>query len=98
MSMYYSDPKRKNDKHALPDVEVFYADDLECENCEGAGIVDYGAGERECEDCGGRGTREAGWYYWYCFPGCLPEGDAIGPFASEREAAREMREDAGLGE
>lgn len=31
----------------------------------------------------------AGFYYWTCFPGCLPEGDAIGPFKTEDEAARD---------
>jgi hypothetical protein len=29
---------------------------------------------------------EAGWYWWPCFPGCMPESDAIGPFATEAEA------------
>lgn len=29
----------------------------------------------------------AGFYYWTCFPGCLPEGDAIGPFKTEGDAA-----------
>lgn len=28
----------------------------------------------------------AGFYYWFCFPGCLPEGDAIGPFETETRA------------
>jgi hypothetical protein len=28
MSQHYSDPGRANDPHALPDIEVFYADDL----------------------------------------------------------------------
>lgn len=28
----------------------------------------------------------AGYYYWCCFPGCLPEGDAIGPFKTYNEA------------
>jgi hypothetical protein len=23
-----------------------------------------------------------GWFYWYCFPGCLPDSEAIGPFAT----------------
>ena len=34
---------------------------------------------------------EPGWYWWPCFPGCLPDGDAVGPFQTEREAV----EDAG---
>ena len=27
-----------------------------------------------------------GWYWWPCSPGCLPDGDPIGPFASSRQA------------
>ena len=27
-----------------------------------------------------------GWYWWACFPGCLPDGDAIGPFATPKDA------------
>ena len=30
---------------------------------------------------------QAGWYWWCCFTGCMPEGDAIGPFKTEIEAA-----------
>jgi hypothetical protein len=28
----------------------------------------------------------AGWYWWACLPGCLPDGDATGPFKSAAEA------------
>jgi hypothetical protein len=35
----------------------------------------------------------AGWYWWTCSPGCLPESDASGPFVTETEAI----EDAGGG-
>ena len=27
-----------------------------------------------------------GWYWWACFPGCLPDSDAHGPFQTEQEA------------
>lgn len=27
-----------------------------------------------------------GWYWWPCFPGCLPDGDPVGPFDTERDA------------
>lgn len=27
-----------------------------------------------------------GWYWWACFPGCLPDGEPNGPFDT-REAA-----------
>lgn len=29
---------------------------------------------------------EPGWYWWPCFPGCLPDGEPSGPFATEAEA------------
>ena len=29
---------------------------------------------------------DTGCYWWSCFPGCLPDGDAVGPFQSEAEA------------
>lgn len=28
----------------------------------------------------------AGWYWWSCCPGCLPDGDPIGPFNSPTAA------------
>ncbi len=28
----------------------------------------------------------AGWYYWFCQPGCLPDSDPIGPFVTEADA------------
>ena len=31
-------------------------------------------------------TVEPGRYWWPCFPGCLPDGDPVGPFQTEREA------------
>jgi len=30
-----------------------------------------------------------GWYYTPCYPGCLPDGDFTGPFATSRAAYRE---------
>lgn len=38
--------------------------------------------------------RLAGWYWWACSPGCLPDSEASGPFETELEAI----EDAGGGE
>ena len=31
-------------------------------------------------------TVEPGLYWWPCFPGCLPYGDAVGPFQTDRDA------------
>jgi len=36
----------------------------------------------------------AGWYWWSCSPGCLPDSEASGPFETEIEAV----EDSGGGE
>ena len=30
--------------------------------------------------------KASGWYWQSCFPGCLPDSDAIGPFQTEAEA------------
>ena len=32
-----------------------------------------------------------GWYWWACFPGCLPDGDKCGPFKTEQEAFDDAR-------
>lgn len=32
-----------------------------------------------------------GWYWWPCFPGCLPDSDPVGPFATEAEAIADAR-------
>ena len=37
---------------------------------------------------------EEGWYYWPCFPGCLPDGDPSGPFSCEAEAKAMAESDA----
>jgi hypothetical protein len=33
-----------------------------------------------------------GWYWWACFPGCMPDGEVMGPFDTEQEAM----DDAGV--
>ena len=71
MTQQYFDPERADDPHALPDCEVFYADDLTDDDGEPLG---------------------AGWYWWACFPGCLPDGDPCGPFATEAEALEDARD------
>jgi hypothetical protein len=74
----YSDPKRENDPHALPDVEVFQGSDYPIE-----------PGDE------GEPLEPEKWYYWYCFPGCLPDSDPFGPFDSEEEALADAQENAG---
>lgn len=79
MSQQYSDPTRADDPYALPDVEVFYHD-----------------GTSEPGDCWTDGDGEpfpAGWYWWSCFPGCLPDGDPIGPYDTEQAALEDAQDD-----
>jgi hypothetical protein len=97
----YSDPTRESDPHALPNIEVFwltardlldmgwYEDEVhearKLHRFRVAGmhgrvseaVVDY-----VIETCG----IEGGWFWQACFPGCLPDGDPMGPFASEADA------------
>ncbi len=35
---------------------------------------------------------QAGWYWHACFPGCMPDGEASGPFASSRLALQDADE------
>jgi hypothetical protein len=98
MSQAYSDPKRESDPHALPDLEVWQADIMRCPVCEDEypDTGDREVGHRATGDscCNGKTyvRAESGWWYWYCFPGCLPDSDPIGPFASEDEALTDARE------
>lgn len=76
MTRIYSDPSRAEDKWALPDVEVFYAE----------------AGEFELDPLAVEPvSNEAGWYYWFCIPGCLPDSVPYGPFLSEADAIKSCR-------
>ena len=89
MSRQYSDPTRESDLCALPDVEVFYVEAHEFDPGWSGGDTWLAELWRE-NDNSSDGL--PGWYYWACFPGCLPDSDPIGPFASEDAAIEDMRE------
>jgi hypothetical protein len=72
----YSNPRRADDPHALPDVEYFY---------------ESPKGRTDSEHAHDR--LEAGWYWWPCFPGCLPDGDPVGPFATEAECVADFTDE-----
>ena len=78
MTQFYFDPKRETATYALPDAEVFYR--TKRDN-KADGWVD--------ED---GDVLPAGWYYWTCLPGCLPDSDAMGPYATEAEAIEAARD------
>ena len=95
----YSDPKRESDPH-LPDVEVFYRDGSEIFKCERYGHCSqcgkqanadgYGSDDRLCYDCAIE-MYPKGYYWWSCFPGCLPDSDPVGPFATREDALQDAQ-------
>jgi len=78
----YSNPERENDPHALPDIEVFYDD---------ADIPEFGTEPRNFNSDGT--PVEPGWYWWPCFPGCLPDGEPSGPFPTKEAALADAQSD-----
>ena len=78
MTQAYSDPARASDPHALPDIQVFFISERDIGRdrlaSRAAGIQPYW--ERFA----------TGWYWWACFPGCLPDSEPVGPFNTEAEA------------
>lgn len=88
----YSDPARESDPHALPDVEVFHiAENERASICDGEGEwhTQQPGTRKPCEQC-----PPAGWYYWFCFPGCMPSSDIEGPFDSEADALEDAQDGA----
>lgn len=81
----YSDPKRENESTALPDIEVFHISPADApEFARNLMQEDYWPGD-DYEDY-------VGWYWWSCFPGCLPDGDPFGPFVTSDEALSDAQE------
>lgn len=80
--------------------EIFHWDRFDCQD---AGLIEMSAGSEtkwvkfengigSCAvavDCD-PATFE-GWYWQACFPGCLPDGDPMGPFNSEADAMNDAR-------
>jgi len=87
VSQHYSNPERDNDPHALPNVEVFYVHPAETRKSYHNDRLFVGEGEFA-------GVTEPGWYWWSCFPGCLPDSDPVGPFATEAEALADAQDGA----
>ena len=52
--------------------------------------VEEDDGITDCED----NQLDPGWYYCFCQPGCMPDSDYVGPFASEKEAISAGCEDS----
>jgi hypothetical protein len=102
MPQHYSDPAREQDPHALPDVETWQSRvwRIECE-CGDYEVPETDDTDPSCPSCGrtsepGRPvtlerTPRMGWFYWFCFPGCLPDDEPVGPFETEEDALADAR-------
>lgn len=82
MGQHYSVKSRETEVHALPDIETFYVNVAGDSGIRLPDLMTDGEGE----------PLEPGWYWWSCFPGCLPDSDPMGPFDSEEEALADARE------
>ena len=81
MSQIYTDETREDEPNTLPNAEVFYVSQME---------VNYNL--QNIDHADEYTITEAGWYWWSCFPGCLPDSDSIGPFETEQEAINDARD------
>ena len=86
MAMYHLDEQRYDDPYALPDLEVFYVSAITC----AYNLLNLDHADEYT-------VTEPGWYYWFCFPGCMPDSTAFGPFDTEEEAVTDARNTHGEG-
>jgi hypothetical protein len=106
MSQFYSNPAREDDKYALPDCEVFQLTAREVAEMDEDNIFEFmRRRESRLASMNSRDREamfdamidelgiESGWFYWYCFPGCLPESSPFGPYKTRQEAIDAARED-----
>jgi hypothetical protein len=102
----YSDPSRESDPYALPDVEVFQLTAAEVAELDDDSISEFmhrpefrlasmnsrarGAMiDAMIEELGITG----GWFYQFCLPGCLPDSEPYGPYATAAEARQAAIDD-----
>ena len=104
MSKAYSDATREGDPHALPDIEVSEMNAHEAAEQDEDLVYKYMKRHEFRLAAMNSRMREAmfdaiveendihgGWFWWACFPGCLPDGPATGPFDSYDEALADAR-------
>ena len=79
MTMYYHNAGDE-ERWPVKSLEVFYVNETE---------VLYNLQNMDHAD--EYTITKAGWYYWSCYPGCLPDTEATGPFETEVGALGEAR-------
>lgn len=105
MPYVYSNPERERDTYALPDVEIFQMTAEEIAEMDDDMVRDYlkrfplatmNRRERErmlvamVEEEGITG----GWFYQFGFPGCMPDSEPFGPYATYSDAVDAAQEEA----
>jgi hypothetical protein len=105
MAQAYSNPDRESDPHALPDIEVFQLTAREAAELDEEMVYQYmKRPEFRLASISGK-TRETmfdamieaesikgGWFWWSCFPGCMPDSFPHGPFKSYKDALANAQE------
>ena len=106
---FYTDTIKQNDTYSMPDAEVFQLTAREVAELDEDTIREYmRRNEFRLASMNSR-TREqmfdtmieengieGGWYFHFCFVGCLPESSPFGPYPSRDaaiQAARDMAND-----
>jgi hypothetical protein len=105
MSQHYSSPEREHDPHALPNIEVFELTATEVATMDEDMVHEYGKRHEFRLATMNSRVREAmldamveekgiqgGWFWQACFPGCLSDGDPVGPFATRAEALADAQD------
>lgn len=107
MTRFYSDETREDEKYSLPDCEVFQLTALEAaeywedeireamrmKRFQLAGFNST-VRERMLEWIVEKHGITGGWFYWFCFPGCMPDSTPFGPFDSREDAIADCRDTA----
>ena len=75
---------------AFENIEFFRATVQRCNNCD-AEVMDRVEEMRHLSTCAAKDEQpeeSKGIFFWYCFPGCLPESDPFGPYETIEEARK----------
>ena len=76
----------------VQNVEIFHATREVCPRCSAYMLNKATAFQHDSASCDEETERDSGWFYWTCFPGCLPDSDAFGPFKSAALAEQDARD------
>lgn len=92
---FYTDPERESSLTAQPDAEVFRVSQREfIQAAPDTWMAELLKSAMDGGFSNFQGASDlAGWFWWSCQPGCLPDGDAFGPFNTEADAIADARSD-----